>query len=273
MAMIDFKTRLYLLEKMKEKYPKADTEELDIAIRGFEEYIELVKLYREVPMFSKSVDDVWHFFILNTKAYAAWCDEELGFFLHHNPTDKNAPVDSEEERKALGLLWMRACKEQRLDPFAFPPRRETPNLFLADTNLVENFIDPYDTARQVKEDKEEAERKAASLGRFFRPKDKTSYGEALRKDYPVRSTSDNYSSAIDAIVISSVVDSYPTPVKSESSHNSSSSRNDDSSSHHSNHSTTTHHSCGSSSHSSHSCSSSSHSCSSSSCGSSSSCSS
>lgn len=33
------------------------------------------------------VDEAWHAFILNTKLYHAFCQEHVGFFIHHTPLD------------------------------------------------------------------------------------------------------------------------------------------------------------------------------------------
>ncbi|MFE9370678.1 hypothetical protein ACFYM2_13045 [Streptomyces sp. NPDC006711] len=34
---------------------------------------------------SDAVNPGWHSFVLHTQAYAAWCDEQFGFFLGHEP--------------------------------------------------------------------------------------------------------------------------------------------------------------------------------------------
>ncbi|MFD4244389.1 hypothetical protein ACFWP3_22760 [Streptomyces sp. NPDC058525] len=36
-------------------------------------------------LFEKVSDPGWHSFVLHTQAYAAWCDEQFGFFLGHEP--------------------------------------------------------------------------------------------------------------------------------------------------------------------------------------------
>lgn len=38
------------------------------------------------------VDEGWHYFILQTKDYAAFCDEFCGRFIHHQPADPAAEV-------------------------------------------------------------------------------------------------------------------------------------------------------------------------------------
>ncbi|MGW6786303.1 MULTISPECIES: glycine-rich domain-containing protein [unclassified Streptomyces] len=34
---------------------------------------------------SERVDPGWHSFMLHTQEYAAWCQEQFGFFVHHSP--------------------------------------------------------------------------------------------------------------------------------------------------------------------------------------------
>ncbi|MEV7519196.1 hypothetical protein [Streptomyces sp. NPDC091371] len=34
---------------------------------------------------SETVDPGWHSFVLHTQAYAAWCEEQFGYFLGHEP--------------------------------------------------------------------------------------------------------------------------------------------------------------------------------------------
>lgn len=36
---------------------------------------------------SAALDEMWHHFILHTRAYADYCLKFLGRFVHHNPTD------------------------------------------------------------------------------------------------------------------------------------------------------------------------------------------
>lgn len=37
---------------------------------------------------SATVDPGWHTFMLHTEAYASWCQENFGYFLHHRPNSK-----------------------------------------------------------------------------------------------------------------------------------------------------------------------------------------
>lgn len=86
--MIKENVMQYLLGKLKEEYPHATETEYLIAVDGFIQYMDLVREAKgnEVPMWSKSVDFVWHQFILNTKEYAGFCQSHFGKFLHHTPS-------------------------------------------------------------------------------------------------------------------------------------------------------------------------------------------
>lgn len=37
---------------------------------------------------SRDVDPAWHAFILHSREYAEWCEEQFGRFLHHAPNSK-----------------------------------------------------------------------------------------------------------------------------------------------------------------------------------------
>ena len=42
------------------------------------------------------IDQVWHASLLFTKKYAAFCEQTIGFFVHHDP---NGAMDSDNERR------------------------------------------------------------------------------------------------------------------------------------------------------------------------------
>ncbi|SMG48740.1 hypothetical protein SAMN05661096_03512 [Marivirga sericea] len=48
------------------------------------------------------IDEMWHNFILHTRAYQKFCHEKLNLFVHHEPTPKAAQIigfDSDEEKQ------------------------------------------------------------------------------------------------------------------------------------------------------------------------------
>lgn len=170
-----------VIKNMKDKYPLHSEATIEVALRGFLEYIELVKLYVEVPMFSKSVDDVWHFMILDTKEYHRFCEERLGYFLHHIPKEEGTK-SQEEENKALRLLWMRACKLRGFNPFSYSPY-ECPDLFYADKVLYSTSISTINLVGEVLHAKASVENREKGLFSVFRKKDTSEYTKALKDKY------------------------------------------------------------------------------------------
>ena len=175
-----YKFPVSVIRNMKEKYPGYAEYHIETALRGFLEYIELVKLYGEVPMFSKSVDDVWHFMILDTKEYSKFCEDRLGHFLHHVPS--NTETNKEEERKSLHLLWMRSCKLRGFDPFSSSPY-ECPDLFYADKVLYSTSISTINLVGEVTYAKASVENREKGLFSVFRKKDTSEYTKALKDKY------------------------------------------------------------------------------------------
>lgn len=73
--------------------------------------------YRPVAMPSQAVDDLWHEFILYTKAYDAFCQNAFGRFLHHTPAAVLTP-SQKTSNEGLRRVWWQACKEENIDPKA-----------------------------------------------------------------------------------------------------------------------------------------------------------
>lgn len=283
---VDYNFPQIVIDRVSKKYPLAGTDQLSVAFRGFLEYVNLCVAYpdKEIPMFSESVDEVWHQFILDTRSYQKFCEEHIGYFLHHVPNGSNSSYNIQEERKKLKMLWMLACRHADIDPL----KGQVPDLFAADMVLnVKNTIDVrglVDSIRREVEQKSTGRRTVRDrVSSFFGSNRKievdeddiVSYDYLLNNyimtttiaDQPVRETfnGDDYTKAIIERIDSSYspYSSHIAPKVDVPSVD-----------HHSTPShTPSHHSCSSSSSSHHSCSSSSHSCSSSSSSSSSSCSS
>lgn len=72
---------------------KYDAAELDIIEVEFKRFLGLVALgIKPLGMISREVDDFWHQFILFTRLYAKFCDEVMGFFVHHMPRTSYTPI-------------------------------------------------------------------------------------------------------------------------------------------------------------------------------------
>ena len=83
-----------------------------------------------IGMPSKVVDDLWHEFILSTRAYHEFCLQAFGHFFHHVPvhaTPAGTRID-----QPLRVTWRLACLEENISPTK--PTR-LPLLFAIDAKL------------------------------------------------------------------------------------------------------------------------------------------
>lgn len=79
------------------------------------------------------IDELWHELIINTRWYSRFCDQEFGFFLHHDPENPDNVVQDKDDqirsKNELVETWMLACHDEGLNPFDIKSR---PALFNAD---------------------------------------------------------------------------------------------------------------------------------------------
>jgi len=54
---------------------------------------------------TKRIDEMWHHFILHTHDYASWCEEFVGCFVHHYPSEDAASVSRTEVRNVAMQLF------------------------------------------------------------------------------------------------------------------------------------------------------------------------
>lgn len=81
----------FLIEKLLKEHIVASAYEAEALFTEVKRYLVLTRLDDGVSwqMYSTRVDEVWHQFVLFTREYAMFCDEHLGGFAHHRPS--NAP--------------------------------------------------------------------------------------------------------------------------------------------------------------------------------------
>ncbi|MFF8843153.1 glycine-rich domain-containing protein [Streptomyces sp. NPDC015127] len=53
---------------------------------------------------SRAVDPGWHAFMLHTREYAAWCQEQFGRFVHHNPFPSPQLFDGAQMRATVAAI-------------------------------------------------------------------------------------------------------------------------------------------------------------------------
>lgn len=122
-----------VLDGLKEAYPHLDEKGVFLAARALRMFflVHLRAQGRTVGMPSKAVDALWHAFILDTRAYQAFCRRAFGSFFHHLPAARMDGGKKSEE--ALYRTWRLACLEENIRPEA--PTR-LPLLFAIDEKLA-----------------------------------------------------------------------------------------------------------------------------------------
>lgn len=123
----------FLQRKLREAYPHLSTRDCELVERGLRQFFLACQRSNKqfVAMPSKVVDTMWHEFILHTQAYKAWCNNALGFFLHHTPAETLGAKARHND--GLRRCWYWACKEESIDPKA--PSR-LPLLFALDAKFA-----------------------------------------------------------------------------------------------------------------------------------------
>jgi hypothetical protein len=122
----------FLKRKLRETYPHLSGKDADLVERGLRQFFMACSRSERqfVAMPSKSVDAMWHEFILHTQAYEHWCQLTLGHFLHHTPAE--ALGKKADRNDGLRRAWYWSCREEAINP-----RRPTrlPLLFALDGKL------------------------------------------------------------------------------------------------------------------------------------------
>jgi hypothetical protein len=122
----------FLKSKLRASHAHFTAKETDLIEHGLKQFFlaNLRSKGKFVAMPSKIADEMWHEFILHTKAYEAWCKQAYGKLLHHTPAI--ALTQNTERNDGLRRAWYWACKDENIDPRA--PSR-LPLLFALDAKL------------------------------------------------------------------------------------------------------------------------------------------
>jgi hypothetical protein len=123
---------VFLKTKLRASHTYFTAKETDLIEHGLKQFFlaNLRSKGKFVAMPSKIADEMWHEFILHTKAYEAWCKQAYGKLLHHTPAI--ALTQNTERNDGLRRAWYWACKDENIDPRA--PSR-LPLLFALDAKL------------------------------------------------------------------------------------------------------------------------------------------
>lgn len=123
---------LRLRRALGERYPHLSEQQTAHALLGLRQYFQLCRQARRqlVSMPSQAVDVLWHEFILHTRQYQQFCNQSIGRFLHHVPSE--AMLSPTHAQQGIRRAWRLACARESIDPRA--PQR-LPLLFALDAEL------------------------------------------------------------------------------------------------------------------------------------------
>jgi len=121
-----------ITEKVIEKYPHLNEKEAWQVIRGLREYFHISNIAgrKMVSMPSQAVDVAWHEFILFTKQYDHFCNQALGRFLHHTPSE--AMKSPTVAQAGIKTAWKISCYREEVKPKS---PHKLPLLFAIDAKL------------------------------------------------------------------------------------------------------------------------------------------
>lgn len=122
----------HLDDSLRREYPMLAREQLPLVHRAMRSYFVcwLHGGFRPVAMPSRLVDAYWHAFILDTRAYAAFCTSAFGRFFHHVPAAVATPASGMGE--AMQRTWRLSCTQEGI---AHGAAAGVPLLFLIDERI------------------------------------------------------------------------------------------------------------------------------------------
>ncbi|WP_284619793.1 glycine-rich domain-containing protein [Aquabacterium humicola] len=128
----DFVLPKGLFDRLRMHHPQLTPKDCQLVAHGLRQFfLACLKSGRApVAMPSQVADDLWHEFILYTRAYQDFCRRAFGRFLHHTPAIVLGP--QRDRNAGLRRCWWHVCHEEHIDPRA--PLR-LPLLFALDTKL------------------------------------------------------------------------------------------------------------------------------------------
>ena len=105
-----------LLQRVHKKHDYLTPKALQQVEQGMRDYFYICNQAqgKMVAMPSEIVDEMWHEFILFSRAYEAFCKKALGRFLHHTPTE--AMPQPTLATEGIKRAWRLACAKEDIDP-------------------------------------------------------------------------------------------------------------------------------------------------------------
>ena len=132
-----------LITKLSAKHPHLSEPQIELVFQALRQYFHMCNHAgrKMVAMPSQVVDDVWHEFILFTRAYANFCSRAFGRYLHHTPAE--AMQTNTVAQDGIKRAWRLACHHEKISPknperlpliFAIDAQLNIPNGFVYTLN-------------------------------------------------------------------------------------------------------------------------------------------
>ncbi len=104
-----------LFEKLRELHPHLDQKDCSLVASGLRQFFLAYHKSgnKYVSMPSQVADDLWHQFILNTRAYHSYCNSAFGKYFHHVPA--TALSANRNNNAGLRRIWSQTCKEEGIN--------------------------------------------------------------------------------------------------------------------------------------------------------------
>lgn len=99
-----------VLGRFRQTYPELSDADLALVQQGLRQFftIHLASHPKVIGMPSKAIDALWHAFILDTRAYQAFCAQAFGHFFDHLPAESGP--DGAVSVASIRRTWREACR-------------------------------------------------------------------------------------------------------------------------------------------------------------------
>ncbi|TFE26317.1 hypothetical protein [Cohnella luojiensis] len=87
-----------LKSRIQSKYPEMPLAEFDWKLFELKRYFMMTAVLKSVPMYSDSVDDIWHEMLMFSREYETFGKRFMGAHIHHEPHSGEAPKPNPGER-------------------------------------------------------------------------------------------------------------------------------------------------------------------------------
>ncbi|BAP46055.1 putative uncharacterized protein [Pseudomonas sp. StFLB209] len=124
-----------LFDALRQQHPHLQIKDCQLVAQGLRQFFLAYHKsgYRYVSMPSQVVDDLWHEFILHTRAYEEFCHKAFGRFFHHTPAAALGAKAAAQSDAGLRRTWWYACHEENINPRS---ALRLPLLFALDAKLA-----------------------------------------------------------------------------------------------------------------------------------------